>query len=427
MPKRFLPKSEFARNVATLMTGASIAQAIPIVISPILTRIYTPEDFGILALFVSLTSIFGVIVSGKYELAILIPEKDEDAINIAALCLILTTLVSLAILILTSVFSSKIAELLGSDDIAFWLFFVSPVVFMIGSYNVMRYLSIRYKDFKSIAISRTVISLVSASTKLVLGFLHIGISGLMSGTILSHIFGNLAIVRSVILKKTLFKQISGNKIKKMARKYVDFPKFTLPAGTANALSLNLNSVFITSLFSTALLGQFSLVQKIVGIPTTLIAQSVSDAYFQKATEERRRFGNAGRIFKTISKYLFIVATLMFLVLFFAGEDLFVIVFGDSWRPAGAYARIVAILFSIRMMVIPLSVTFSVFEKQKYNLYVTLVQLTLLLAVFSITKLFSMNMEAFLIFYTVGMSIFYAGIYYLAYNIASNGVAIEKNY
>ncbi len=75
------PRSEFSRNVLTLMTGTTIAQAIPIAISPILTRIYTPEDFGMLALFIAITAIFGSIANGRYELATMLPKKDRYGIG----------------------------------------------------------------------------------------------------------------------------------------------------------------------------------------------------------------------------------------------------------------------------------------------------------------------------------------------------------
>ena len=94
MLNKLKPKSEFTRNVLTLMTGTTIAQAIPIVISPILTRIYTPEDFGLFALFIAITSVFGSIATGRYELAIMLPNKDENAINILALGLIIPAIVT---------------------------------------------------------------------------------------------------------------------------------------------------------------------------------------------------------------------------------------------------------------------------------------------------------------------------------------------
>ncbi|MCK5335612.1 MAG: translocase, partial [Gammaproteobacteria bacterium] len=80
MIKKNLPKEESSRNVLTLMTGTSIAQAIPIAISPLLTRIYTPNDFGVYALFISIATIFGSIANARYEMAIMLPHKDEDAL-----------------------------------------------------------------------------------------------------------------------------------------------------------------------------------------------------------------------------------------------------------------------------------------------------------------------------------------------------------
>jgi len=99
MKSKLKPKSEFSRNVLTLMTGTTIAQAIPIAISPILTRIYTPEDFGVFALFIAIVGFFSVIASARYEQAILIPKKDEDAINIFALGFIIICSISLFLLI----------------------------------------------------------------------------------------------------------------------------------------------------------------------------------------------------------------------------------------------------------------------------------------------------------------------------------------
>ena len=90
MINKLKPKSEFSRNVLTLMTGTTIAQAIPIAISPILTRIYTPEDFGMFALYMSVASILSVVATGRYELAIMLPKKDEDAVNIVALSIIIS-------------------------------------------------------------------------------------------------------------------------------------------------------------------------------------------------------------------------------------------------------------------------------------------------------------------------------------------------
>ena len=122
--KRLKPRSEFSRNVLTLLTGTTIAQAIPIAVTPILTRLYTPEEFGLLALFIAITAILGSISNGRYELAIMLPHSDEDAINIAALALLITIVFSIILLVPAVLINAQIAELLGTTDIKVWIYLI---------------------------------------------------------------------------------------------------------------------------------------------------------------------------------------------------------------------------------------------------------------------------------------------------------------
>lgn len=137
MINKLKPKSDFSHNVLTLMTGTTIAQAIPIAISPILTRIYTPEDFGVFALFLAIVGFFSVIASGRYEQAILIPKKDEDAINIFALGFIIICSISLFLLIIILIFNNNITALLNNETISIWLYFIPLTVFFIGLFNLL--------------------------------------------------------------------------------------------------------------------------------------------------------------------------------------------------------------------------------------------------------------------------------------------------
>lgn len=132
MLNKLSPKSEFSKSVLTLMSGTIVAQALPIIITPILTRLYTPAEFGILALFVSITIFLGTIVSGRYELAIMLPEKNEDALGIAALGMLITTSMSLMLILPFIIFNQELTILLKNKEIGFWLYFVPFVVWLIG-------------------------------------------------------------------------------------------------------------------------------------------------------------------------------------------------------------------------------------------------------------------------------------------------------
>lgn len=120
--RRLLPQSAYARNVLTLMTGTTLAQAIPIAISPLLTRLYSPEEFGRFALYMAVAMIASVMVTGRYELAILLPRQDKDALHIAALAMALSIAISALLLLVVLFFAHPIAALLGDVALAPWLY-----------------------------------------------------------------------------------------------------------------------------------------------------------------------------------------------------------------------------------------------------------------------------------------------------------------
>ena len=140
MHNRFQPKSEFSQNVLTLMTGSTLSQAIPNAVSPILTRIYKPEDFGLYAVYIAIITILGTVVSGRYELAIMLPKKDEDAINIFALGLLITVLMTAFTTILVITFNEYIANLLNNQELKYWLYIVPASIFLMGCHNILIYL-----------------------------------------------------------------------------------------------------------------------------------------------------------------------------------------------------------------------------------------------------------------------------------------------
>jgi O-antigen/teichoic acid export membrane protein len=198
MIQRLKPKSEFSRNVLTLMTGTTIAQAIPIAISPILTRIYTPEDFGVFALYIAITVIVSVIATGRYELAITLPKKDEDAVNIVALSIIITFFVSVLSFLVVFFLNAKITHLLKNQEISSWLYLVPLTVFFTGIYQSFNYWSNRKKQYKRLSISRVAQSGVTGTSNLTMGFLGFGSSGLILGGLIGQLLATTILWRLII-------------------------------------------------------------------------------------------------------------------------------------------------------------------------------------------------------------------------------------
>jgi len=401
------------------MTGTTIAQAIPIAISPILTRLYTPEDFGVFALFVAITSIFGSIANGRYELAIMLPRKDEDAINIMALGFIINVVLSLFLLFVVIVFHDNILNVLNNKEISPWLYLVPISVFLMGLFNLLNYFNNRKKFYKDLAKANVYKSIGMAIVQLSLGFLKAGAFGLISGQIFSQIISNTKLFLN-IKKLNLFKEIKKIKIIALGKRYIDFPKFSMWAILANTLAVQLTNILISSFYGIKTLGFYSLAQRMLGMPSSLIGASIGQVFFEEATKEKQKTGKAIKTFNSTLKKLLIISIPSFAFLYFIIEDLFAFIFGEEWRIAGKYAQIIIPLFAIRFVVAPLSNINNIFELQKIALLWQLVLLILSISCLYFSYFFNIEFINFLNIFVGIIFIHYAILLYILYIVSHRG-------
>ena len=186
MKRIFSTKSEFARNVLTLVSGATIAQAIPVAIAPILTRLYRPEDFGIFALFASVSGILAVGAAGRYEAAILLPESQREARHVTLLALLVSLLSGALTLMLVIGFNRPLATLLGDPAIAPWLYLVPLSVLLSGIYQALNYWFNRHKQYPALAASKVYQTGSASAGQLLLGIAGSGSAGLILGWVLGQ-------------------------------------------------------------------------------------------------------------------------------------------------------------------------------------------------------------------------------------------------
>jgi len=419
MKIKFLKNNEFGKNVLTLMTGTVLAQALPIAISPILTRIYTPEDFGLLGLFVALVSVFGSLSCGRYELAIMLPKKDSEALNLLALSLLICTILSVILLLVVVVFDRSIAKLLGNEDIAIWLYLVPLSVFLTGLYNVLNYYSIRRKYYKDIRSTVIVKSFLSAAIQLSFGLLKNGATGLISAQIISQSIANRKLFTNM-RKHNTYQDLNKIKMFALAKKYKDFPKFTLWAGLANALAKNMNNILISTFYSITTLGFYGFSERILGTPASLIGSSVGQVFFQQASKEQQETGTAYYSFIKTTKILILIGLPFYFALYFTVENLFFYVFGKEWLIAGTYSKILIPLFFIRFVVSPLTVVNQINKKNKIGMYWQFGLLFLYAIIISISHFFNVGFVEFLHYLVFFVTLYYMFFYFLIYRHVKEG-------
>ncbi len=367
--KKFKLRSEFSGNVLTLMTGTTISQAIPIAISPILTRLYTPQDFGLLAVYLAIAVLIGSIAGGRYELAIMLPEKDIDAFNIMVLSIIISICISLITFLVVYIFNGQITALLGNKELAYWLYFIPFTVLATGIYQSFNYWSNRKKHFKRLAASRIVQSGTTASSHLAFGFGGLGSTGLIVGQMLGQTVA-VAVLGRLIWKqdKNKCNQINMSKMYLLAKKYVKFPKFDLAATFINVFSHQIIHILFNIFFGAVIAGFYYLTQKLMGLPISLIAQAIGDVFKQKASEDFKKVKNAKRIYISTFKKLFILALIPSLILYFFSVKIFTFVFGSDWVMTGEFVKMMIPMFFLKFIASPLSFMLYIGEKQHINLY-----------------------------------------------------------
>lgn len=416
---KLTPRSEFSRNVLTLMTGTTIAKAIPIAISPILTRIYTPEDFGVFALFISITSILATIANGRYELAIMLPKKDEDAINIFALGFIITCIMTIITFILVLIFNDYFTNLLGNKEIGFWLYFMPLALFFSGLSNILNYFNNRRKNYKDLRNATILKSIILAVVQISVGFIKGGAIGLISGSLLSNMFANMKLARNILKDKMLLSKIKKVKIITLSKKYKDFPKFSMPAGLLNSSATNLNNTLIPTFFSLTTLGFYSLVGKVLSMPSSLISGSIGQVFFQQASYEKKKTGSAHKVFKQTTIRLILLAIPIFTILYFTVEDIFTILFGEKWSVAGTYAKILIPLFFVQFVVSPLTLMNVINKKNKLLFKWQSGLMFLYLLCYFLSNNYSFNFIDFLKTMVYIISIYYIFCFYLIFKYSKD--------
>ena len=365
---KLLKNNEFAKYVLTLMTGTILAQAVPIAIIPILTRIFTPEDFGLLALYGAFVSILGVVATGRYEIAIMLPKEEEAARVLLQVSVLVALCISIFISIPLFLWSIEIANFLGNKAIAPWLYLVPVSVLLTGVYQALTYWNNRQKKFKNTAISRVNQSLFQGITQTGLGFVQIS-GGLIWGQFIGVITTLAYLLKKDRSYKKILQKADANELKLQMKKYQKFPKYGVVGSLCDAIATQMPVFMLTKFYSSTITGMFSLTFRVLNIPTAIISSAIAQVLFQNVVEiSHTAPEKLNRYIMKMFLILFFIYLPVVPILFFWGDTLFTFVFGEEWGQAGVYAGYLVIAVAIRFAVSPLSVVLSLDKNIKKGVF-----------------------------------------------------------
>ena len=415
--RRYFLKNEFVQNVITLSGGTAIAQAFMIGTTPLLTRLYTPVEFGVLALLTSLVAILLPFASFSYEMAIPLPKEDSTAYGLFRLALLMVVLASFLCLGLVHLFGRWIVEFLKVQEFLAFIWLVPLSFAAQGTHRVFEYWMIRHEAFRLIAISRIGMSVSMVLSQVIIGSLCTFPFGLLIGFCVGQIVGLLILIALFFWKGSpLAGKDAAVSVFDVARRYRRFPAFTSPAVLLGSLGSRLSNILIQLFQGAGVLGSFSLAERVVATPLAFVGHATGQVYYGKAC---RLAGTAPRelhrLYLKIAKHLALIACLPALLVGLGSQGLFKAVFGSGWGEAGLYAQLMIIPFVMQFIVSPISL-FSVLERQDLALTWSIARLVIMggslliggvMAVRTITFVWIFSLSHFVSYALMGMLSYYA--------------------
>jgi O-antigen/teichoic acid export membrane protein len=361
-------RSEFLRNVFTLATGTAIAQFIPILAAPILSRLFSPADYGLMALYSSVAGLLAIGATGMYAPAIILAKDNREAANLLALAVNISLIFGLFTILVVVVFHQALLTALHNPEISPWLYVMPISVFLSGLLQGLTNWSNRKQQYKRLATNRVAGSVIGTGVQVTAGMAQAGGGGLIVG-LLSGIGVSAALLGGQTWRedRTNLKEATPVGMRLVARAYRRFPIYVLPTEFINVATNQVPVFVLNSLANAASVGLYGMTQRVLGLPSTLIASSITDVFKQRAASDYLKYGNCRDIYVKTFKLLTALAIVPFGLLFLFGPELFGFVFGERWAPAGEYARFMSIMFGIGFVASPLSYVYFIAGKQREDL------------------------------------------------------------
>ncbi|HOD72731.1 MAG TPA: oligosaccharide flippase family protein [Deltaproteobacteria bacterium] len=355
----------FVYNVAKLASGNAFAQALAILITPLLTRLFEPSDFGVAALFISISAIITIISCMRYELSIMLPEDEGEAANLFFISLF-------SVLFITSLASAiiffshdGIVKLFQSQELGRYLWLLPLSILSNGIILAFNYWNARIKAFGRTSRAVVLSSATAQAAKISGGFLGYTTGGVLIGaTVLGQALSAFYMSVSILGKD--FKEFSQNitlaKIRQGVVRHKKFPLIDLWGALLNTVSWQLPALMLGAFFSPVIVGLYALGNSVIRAPINLIVGSIAQVFYQRTSEARNR-GNIASVVERVFKRLVSFGLFPMFLLCFMGKDLFIVAFGKEWAEAGMYTQILAPWMFFTFISSPLSVLFSVYERQ----------------------------------------------------------------
>ncbi len=392
-----------------LASGVGIAKVIGFLTMPIITRIYSPEDFGVLAVFTTAILLIVPLSTLLYSITIPLPKTDGIAVNIVFLCSVLILFITGLLSAIFFLFGNSIFGFFNMEEIAsyWWLLIIG--IFAASFYDLMTHWATRVKAFTEVAKTKVWQASIAAVLKIGLGILGFKPVGLLIGDVGQRGGGGVSLFRSFYGKFIGdYDQINLERVILLYKYYIAFPIYRLPSQFIVKITGQLPVLYFAYQFGQDDTGQLGLSLSLIGLPMILLGSSTGKAFY--ANISRINTNNSIEIYKltkAVLGRLILFSLLPFIILFTLSPVLFGFIFGNEWYTAGEFTGILSIYLLFQFMYSPIGNSiFNIYKEQSKVLVLNLIRLILISLVFIIGSIMEFDSHNTLWLYALSLSLYY---------------------
>jgi len=374
LAKRRKSLSSDSKSVLTLIGGTTIAQALNFIFSPITTRLFSPEVFGDLSVFTSITGIIGIIICLRYELAIVLPQDDDEGFSLLKLCLIFATIISILAGIIFLFAGNAIYVSFGAPNLVQYWYYVPISLFLTGIIQACNYWLTRTRQFVVLSWNKVIPVIVVNVVSIGLGLLGNRALGARLFAIFLSNIANIAVLAKAVAPEFISKKHeTHSNYRQLIRQYENFLIYDIWGALLNNLSWMIVPILMNAYYGSNAAGQYSIGMRVIQIPASLIGASISQVFLKNASERRYSKTLYNYCIETTKK-LFKYTAPIVIILFFLGKPIFHFVFGDKWDIAGLYSQILAPWAMLWFCASPMHSVFTITQRQNIYLFFSIINL-----------------------------------------------------
>lgn len=406
-----MKQSKFLNDSLLMIISSALGQIILIITIPIVSRIYSPTEFGEFTLFSNIAMILIPIINARYDLLIINAKNQHKANVLSQISFIISVIIILIIVPIASIFSIIYPQYMLT------MFFMIITLILVSFTNIFTNYLNRERNYKVLSIINIFRSGSMAIIQIILGVLHFGSLGLIIGFAFSYVAG--IGIGYKIFKNHFYIITDKKEVRDAFFEHKNQLIYSTPSILINSLSFSIVIFFLGILYTNEEVGIYGMAIRILGVPITIISLGLSKIFMQKANDYYVKYGTFRKLLIKFSEALVILSIALYLPFYLLSETVVNLILGSQWLETIAVMQLIIPLFAVRLIVSTVSLSIVVIKKQQIELMLQSSFLIGTIITFYISKFANLEFMQFVELNTAVLIVSYILFYIVLYYFSKN--------